>query len=325
MKAPTLLIPLLRRLSHDEFVSGEALASQLGCSRATVHNVMQAAGAVGVVVNAVRGRGYRLADSLDWLMPEMLAEEMEPLGLQLQYFEQLDSTNAYLLDGSRRGMPHGRVVITEQQFQGRGRRGRSWIAPLGQNLSFSLLWRSHRPVSDLSGLSLAVGVIVVRALRAQGLSQAEVKWPNDILVARKKLAGILIELSGDMLGPTAAVIGVGVNLKGADALESELGQPITDVSTHLGEVDRNQIFLALVRGLQTGLTEFESAGFAAFQHEWNACHAFQGCSVDILDGHGDCVRGRARGVDAMGALLLDTPSGVRSFHAGEVSLRGVGD
>jgi BirA family biotin operon repressor/biotin-[acetyl-CoA-carboxylase] ligase len=177
----------------------------------------------------------------------------------------------------------------------------------------------------LSGLSLAIGAVIVSALQGLGLVQARVKWPNDIVLEGEKtpkLAGVLIELSGDMLGPSAAVIGVGINFRGGDVLTRALGQPVTDLFATLGPLDRNEVFLTLLAALDAGLERFEQEGFAAFHAQWDACHVHQGREVSVLTGQGGCISGQALGVDEYGALLLKTPAGVRRFHSGEVSLRG---
>lgn len=319
------LLEVLRRLSHETFVSGEAIAGQIGCSRATVHNAVRDAGQEGVAVHAVQGRGYRLAQPLDWLQPGALAECLALEGFHFHYFDRLPSTNTFLLDAARKGGEHRSVAITEWQTEGRGRRGRAWLASLGNGLTFSLLWRSGRPAAELSGLSLAVGVMLVRALRDLGLTRAQVKWPNDIVVDGKKLAGVLIELSGDMLGPSTAVVGVGINLRGGDALARAVGQPVTDLMSHLGVLNRNEVFLKLLRALDVGLAWFEQHGFPAYQDAWNACHAYHDDLVVMHTGQGEPITGRARGVDAYGALLLDTAEGPRRFHSGEVSPRRAQD
>ena len=319
-----LLLDVLRRLSQEEFLSGEAIACQLGCSRATVHNAVQEANSLGVAVHAVQGRGYRLVEPLSWLNPERLSELLESRGFRFCHFERLASTNAFLLAEAQDGAPHRTVVTAEWQTQGRGRRGRSWLAGLGNGLAFSLLWRSGRPAAELSGLSLAVGTVLVGALHRLGLVQARVKWPNDLVVEGKKLAGVLIELSGDMLGPSAAVIGVGINFRGGDALTQTVGQPVADLSMYLGQVDRNEVFLALLKALDEGLNRFEREGFAAFHQDWESCHAYRDRAVEILTGQGERITGQTTGVDEQGALLLETPNGIRRFHSGEVSLRGVG-
>jgi BirA family biotin operon repressor/biotin-[acetyl-CoA-carboxylase] ligase len=335
---PAQLLPVLRQLSPDTFLSGEEIAQRLGCSRATVHNAIRAALAVGFAVHAVHGRGYRLAAPVSWLDADRLAQIFAPRGITLRHLDQVTSTNALMLqwaaageiyaalDGLPTRAPHRSLLTAEWQAQGRGRRGRDWHAGLGGGLMFSFLWRSGRPAAQLSGLSLAVGVALVNGLRAMGIPRAQVKWPNDIQVGGAKLAGVLIELAADkyasdVLGPSTAVIGIGINVSGGEGLTRQVGQAVTDLHAHLGPIDRNDLLLGLISALDADLVRFERDGFAAFRDDWHACHAHQGQPVFIQTGQGETVSGLARGVDAQGALLLETSAGVCTFHSGEVSLR----
>ena len=323
MKSPHLLA-VLRRLSPDAFISGSAIADGLGCSRATVNNAIREAQAAGLNIHAVHGRGYRLARGQSWLDFPGLEREFAARSVAFRGLDSVSSTNAHLLEWAQTDAPHRALVAAEWQSQGRGRRGRSWLAGLGGGLMFSMLWRSGRPAAELSGLSLAVGVALVEGLQALGLVSARVKWPNDILVDDAKLAGVLIELAGDMLGPSTAIVGVGVNVAGGEALTRQVGQPVTDLGRYLGPVDRNALLRELVTRLDAGLARFEAAGFVAFQAAWQACHAHQNQTVQIHQAQGEAIVGRALGVDAQGALLLETDQGLRRFHSGEVSLRPVG-
>lgn len=333
---PLKTLPVLRLLSHNEFFSGEVIAQRLNCSRGTVHNAIRAAQEAGFRVHAVHGRGYRLAAPVSWLDADRLYHEFDQLGIHLQHFDQIASTNAQMLDWAARAAPERApqraLVCAEWQHQGRGRRGRDWHTDLGGGLMFSYLWRSTRPSAQLSGLSLAVGVALVEGLREFGLAGARVKWPNDIQVAGAKLAGVLIELASDkltsdVLAPSTAVIGIGLNVSGGEALSQRVGQPVTDLSAHLsahiGRVDRNELLLRLVTSLDTALTLFEREGFAAFLAAWHASHAHQAQPVCLQLGHGEAITGVALGVDAQGALRLETASGIQTFHSGEVSLRAV--
>jgi BirA family biotin operon repressor/biotin-[acetyl-CoA-carboxylase] ligase len=190
---------------------------------------------------------------------------------------------------------------------------------------FSLLWRFNRPASELSGLSLVVGMALTQVLRELGLRHAAVKWPNDILVDGAKLAGVLIELAGDMLGPSAAVIGVGVNVSGAVSLRGALDQAVTDLSEHLPEqgLDRNVLLREMVLRLDQELHRFDAEGFEPFRRDWDGLHAHHNQDVQLFTGQGERIAGQAVGVDAGGALLLVTENGLRRFHSGEVSLRGM--
>jgi BirA family biotin operon repressor/biotin-[acetyl-CoA-carboxylase] ligase len=347
---PAQLLPVLRQLSAENFLSGEQVAQRLGCSRATVHNAIRTAQEAGITVHAVHGRGYRLASSVSWLDADRLAQGFAEQGITLRHFDQVASTNALMLEWAALGdsprAPHRALISTEWQAHGRGRRGRDWHASLGGGLMFSFLWRSARPASQLSGLSLAVGVALVKGLRQLGLVGAEVKWPNDIQIAGAKLAGVLIELasdrlasdrlvndrlasnvlardvfSSDVLGPSAAVIGVGINVAGGEDLSRQTGRSVTDLRTHHGPVDRNMLLQCLIAELDTSLARFERDGFTAFHADWHACHAYQGQPVFIQPSQGEAISGVALGVDTEGALLLQTSTGIRTFHSGEVSLR----
>ncbi len=319
-----LLLDVLRQLSHQEFRSGEQLATRLRISRASVHNAVREAASLGLRIQAVRGRGYRLALPVSWLDAERFAGPLASLGVRTHALRALDSTNAHLMALAHAGEPHKTLVVSEWQGKGRGRRGRTWLAGLGGGLTFSLLWRFNRPASELSGLSLVVGASLTRMLRDLGLARASVKWPNDILVEDAKLAGVLIELAGDMLGPSAAIIGVGVNVLGADALRDQIEQPVTDLSEHLpvASIERNHLLQEMVSRLSKDLARFDSVGFAPFRGEWEALHAHQNRPVHVLTGPGRQVDGLALGVDDGGAFLLGTAAGVQRFHSGEVSVRG---
>jgi BirA family biotin operon repressor/biotin-[acetyl-CoA-carboxylase] ligase len=316
------LLTVLGRLDADAFVSGAAIARALGCSRAAVHGLIRQATAFGVGVQSVRGRGYRLARPLELLDEARLAGELAPLGLHVRCLPQVDSTNAYLMHLAASDAPHGTLVAAEWQTEGRGRRGRRWLGVLGASLAFSLLWRFNRPVAQLSGLSLAVGVALARAMRALGARGIGLKWPNDVLLGGDKLAGILIELTGDMLGPAAAVIGVGVNVRAGEQLTGQVGMPVADLESACGRrLDRNAVLAQVVRELKGVLDIFDRYGFAPLREEWLAWHAWQDRPVEVLGTDGRALAGRAVGVDDQGALLLDTWAGVQTILSGDVSLR----
>lgn len=318
------LLDILRQLSHEDFRSGEEVARRLRISRASVHNAVREAETLGLHIQAVRGRGYRLANPVTWLDAESFSPRLRARGFQVELAASIDSTNTHLLAQAQSGAAHKTLVAAEWQSGGRGRRGRAWLAGLGGGLTFSLLWRFNRPASELSGLSLVVGLGLAQVLRELGLTRAAVKWPNDILVDGGKLAGVLIELAGDVLGPSAAVIGIGVNVLGVASMRSEIEQPITDISEHLDGVDRNRLLWEIVPRLDEHLTRFDYDGFAPFRLDWEAMHAHQDQPVQVLTGLGERIAGQAVGVDNSGALLLASEQGLRRFHSGEVSVRGEG-
>lgn len=314
---------ILKLLSSTEFRSGEDISRELGISRASVHNLIERAKQLGVAIQAVRGKGYRLAEPYSWLDPERLGARLEASGYGLHLHEQLDSTNSQLLNLAQQGQCQKCVVAAEWQSQGRGRRGRNWWAPPGSGLTFSLLWRFQRPLTALSGLSLAVGVGLVRALRGMGVADAALKWPNDVLVGERKLAGILIETHGDVLSAASAVIGIGVNIRSVpEGVETPGFAPVAmeDVIGHMP--DRNDVLLGLLSELDDVLRRFDLQGFAPFAAEWQSMHAWQGRPVRVVGAGGsDELKGIALGVDEAGVLRIETAEGIRLIHSGEVSLR----
>lgn len=325
-----LTFSVLRLLNDGEFHSGVTIARNLGVSRASVSNALRGLDEVGLVVHKIHGRGYRLPDPVQWLEREMILKHLdkETKIFRLEILDTVESTNSLLLQKAAMEMSSGsgtvHVVVTELQTGGRGRRGRKWHSGLGDGLTFSLLWRFQQGANLLSGLSLAVGVAIIRVLQSSGIRGAVLKWPNDVLFHYRKLAGILIELQGDMLGPTVAVIGIGMNLKQSDCIRAHINQGATDLFSITGEIpDRNELLAALLIELVTVLREFECQGFAPFRDEWVHYHGFENKCVTLHLPNGSSQEGVVHGVGMDGSLLLQTPAGDRSYSGGEITLRRV--
>jgi len=324
-----LAFSILRLLSDNKFHSGETIARDLGISRTSVSYALRELGETGVTVQKVHGRGYRLHDAVQWLDRDIilghLASERDNFNLEI--FDITESTSSLLLQKtSERALQHNTiyVIAAELQTNGRGRRGRQWHSGLGTGLTFSLLWQFQQGAGLLSGLSLAVGVAIVRAFKSHGIEGAMLKWPNDIMFNFCKLAGILIELQGDMLGPTIAVIGVGVNLKLPRNIHGLIDQAATDVLSINGVMpDRNKLLASLLIELPKALKEFECRGFAPFREEWTNYHIFENKPVTLRLPDGIDLKGLADGVADDGSLLLRTASEVRPYRSGEISLRPI--
>lgn len=230
----------------------------------------------------------------------------------------IDSTNSELL--RRAAAPAGSVLVAERQTAGRGRRGRPWLAQPGDALTFSLLWRFADP-QILSGLSLAVGVAIARALEKLGVSSARLKWPNDILLADGKLAGVLIELQADGRG-MRAVIGIGINRRLPPAEALPPGLVAASLADVLPELPTQELLLAtLLIALTEVLDPFAREGFAAFQDEWQIRHAWNKRPVRVLFDDGRSLAGTCLGVAADGALLLEGAHGIERLLSGDLSLR----
>ncbi len=317
---------VLKCLSEVEFRSGTQIATKLGVSRATLSNSLKDVDQLGVQVYKVHGRGYRLAVPLDWLD---YAQVVRALGPAAKYFnlEVVDvsaSTNTALMERAASGIPSGTVLAAEYQSEGRGRRGRRWFAPLCGGLTFSLLWRFNQGAAQLSCLSLAVGLAIARALRELGVRDAQLKWPNDILHHYRKLGGILIELSGDVLGPTLAVIGVGVNVRIDETTLTKIDQATTDLASVLEVIPaRSELLGQFLIHLSNILPQFEAEGFAPFRDEWLACHAYQNRSVRMLLPRNTVEEGVVTGIAEDGSLLIDRHGGTKRYTVGEISLTAV--
>lgn len=323
-----LAATVLRVLADGEFHSGEALARALAVSRASVWNAVGELQALGLDVYRVHGRGYRLARPFALLERAAIERALGPCAkaFTLELRDTVDSTNSVLLEQAARGAPGGAVLAAEWQTGGRGRLGRAWHAGLGEALTFSLLWRFVRGAGALAGLSLATGVAVARALESLGASELCLKWPNDVLWRGAKLGGILIELAGDALGPTAAVIGIGVNVRLSPATRAAIGQPAADLEAACGGTapDRNAVLAAVLGELADTMARFEHEGFGPLREAWERRHAYQDRAVALRLPDGARVEGRARGVTENGALLLERAGAVHRFHSGEISLRPAG-
>lgn len=315
---------LLRLLSDESFHSGAALARELGAAPAAVQLALRELEDLGLELVRARGRGYRLAEPYDCLDAAAVRAQ---LGAHARHFhvEVLDacaSTNTLLLERARGGAPSGSAIACELQSAGRGRRGNSWQSGLGGGLTFSLLWRFARSAAGLSGLSLAAGVAAARAIDSIGVAEVQLKWPNDLLHAGRKLGGILIEVHADAPGSTAAVIGIGLNVRLHATQRNAITQAVTDVASISGQApQRNRLLAATLIELAQVLEQFAGQGFAPLRQEWMARHAHQGKPVTLSSGDGNTVTGKAAGVAEDGALLLETARGVERFVSGELSLR----
>lgn len=307
--------------------SGEELGERLGISRAAVWKYIKRLEELGLQLESIKGKGYCLLGSIELLDEKIINQHLDTetkAALQsISIFPEIESTNGYLL---KQADIHFQLCLAERQTAGRGRRGRPWISPFARNIYFSLGWKSNSGVAALKGLSLLVGCAVIRVLRKIGLQKPGLKWPNDILADEKKLAGILVEIRGDLAGECELVIGIGLNYQMQGAAVDEITQPWIDLSelTQIEDASlpgRNELVAILISELVSMLKQYEHLGFSAYKSEWESCHLYQNKPVELLMGSsrllGDCL-----GVDEEGALILrDVDQKIHFLHGGEVSLR----
>jgi BirA family biotin operon repressor/biotin-[acetyl-CoA-carboxylase] ligase len=279
----------------------------------------------------VRNRGYRLRSGSDALdskrITGFLPATVRAHVRSVETAWTVGSTNSVLL--GRPNPPFGAcdVLLAEYQTAGRGRRGRTWVAPPGGSICLSLAWTFREVPQDLGALGLVIGVCALRALRELGLEDAALKWPNDIVVDGDKLGGILIELRAESAGPACVIIGIGLNVAlGTEVLKAigETGVSAIDlVTADLQQPSRNALAAALVTQFVHGLLVFEKEGLKPFAEEWRGADALRGRQIDVHTLEG-VARGLACGIDLHGALVVETPHGVRRFISGDVTVRAVG-
>ena len=310
------MLTLLKLLKDGRFHSGQALGAALGVSRSAVWKQLQhLESELNLSIHKVRGRGYQLPAPLELLEPDQVAGSCLPVSIH----ESLDSTNAEALRAIERGVVAPFVILAERQLAGRGRRGRKWISPFAENIYYSLVLRIDGGMRRLEGLSLVVGLAVLRALREMGMEGAGLKWPNDVLVGNKKIAGILLELVGDPADVCHVVIGVGINANMRVA--NEVDQAWTSVFLESGKaINRNALVSSLNESLLAYLKRHELSGFAAIQAEWEMNHLWQGREVSLIAGVHQ-VDGTVIGIDQQGALRLRVGGEEKVFSGGELSLR----
>ena len=321
---------LLRELSHEHFISGARLAEKHGVSRSAVSDALHDASEAGIGIFSLTRKGYRLAAPLELLDIDRIRTALGAIAkrVNVEVLASIDSTNAELIRRATAGVPSGMCLAAESQTAGRGRRGRVWHSALGASLTFSLLWRVDKGAAELGGLSLVVGLAILRALQDIGMRDPDcvgLKWPNDIVAGGAKLAGVLIETQGDMLGPTTVVIGIGINVHLSDAMKVNIDQPATDVNALCERPpSRNRLLARVLQELVIVLDEFRQTGFRTFKPAWREHHALHAAPVRVLFGDGSSLNATVKDVANDGALIVTVKGKELHVTAGEVSLRAAG-
>ena len=314
------MLTLLKLLKDGRFHSGEALGAALGVSRSAVWKQLQHLEAeLNLPIHKVRGRGYQLASPLVFLNADEIGRHVPVPAWPVHISDSIDSTNAEALRLIEAGRTAPFLVLSEQQTAGRGRRGRKWISPFAQNVYYSLVLRIDGGMRQLEGLSLVVGLAVMQALRDAGVRNAGLKWPNDVLVEQKKIAGILLELVGDPADVCHVVLGIGINVNMQKA--EEVDQQWTSVQLETASaVDRNYLVARLGSQLQAYLERHQASGFSSIQNEWEENHLWQGRRVSLIAGVNQ-IDGVVLGIDGRGALRLSVDGVEKIYSGGELSLR----
>jgi BirA family biotin operon repressor/biotin-[acetyl-CoA-carboxylase] ligase len=316
---------LIEMLADGRFQSGQMLGAELGLTRAGVWKQLRKFDSLGLDLQAIRGRGYRLARPLELLDSSRIESQVSRATRKrisrLDVRPEVDSTSSVLRRQLTAEAQSGHVCIAETQSAGRGRRGRGWFSPFGANLYLSMLWRFECGPAALGGLSLAAGVAVLKTVQRAGVDQAGLKWPNDIYSQDAKLAGVLVELFGEAAGPCQAIIGVGINVAMPDRARHLIDQPWIDVQRLVSaKVSRNHLASGLLDELVATLSRYEAEGLGPFVDSWQAHDLLAGRLVEVRFPH-KIVRGNAEGIDLQGALLVKVQGELQRFTSGDVSVR----
>jgi BirA family biotin operon repressor/biotin-[acetyl-CoA-carboxylase] ligase len=321
-----------RSLGDGAFHSGQVLAGRSGVSRGSIWNAIRALRARGMVIHAVRGKGYRLPAPVDWLESGVVLDAMpgdvrDCVG-RLVVLQETASTNAWLLDSEPLPAGQAAVCLADYQTHGRGRRGRSWLAPPGAGICLLVGWQFQRPPARLQALGIAAGLGIRRALSGAGIDGVLLKWPNDLLWADCKLGGILVELRAEGNGPVHVVAGLGLNYRlpesAAELILADAGLVPIDLAAACAAgvppPGRNRLAGAMAGALVRLFRDFRELAPELLERDWAAADAIAGRPVNVSFGDHE-LSGVAAGIDADGALILERGDGLLRVTAGDVTLR----
>ncbi|WP_369789174.1 bifunctional biotin--[acetyl-CoA-carboxylase] ligase/biotin operon repressor BirA [Rouxiella sp. WC2420] len=318
MKDITVPLRVISILSDGEFHSGEQLGSELGMSRAAINKHIQTVRDWGLDIFTIPGKGYRLPAAIQLLDHEKILDAL-PEG-NVDVLPVIDSTNQYLQDRISQ-LSSGDACVAEYQQAGRGRRGRRWFSPFGSNLYLSMYWKLDQGPAAAMGLSLVIGIVMAEVMQRLGAEDVRVKWPNDLYLKDRKLAGILVELTGKTGDAAHLVIGAGINLRMREPAADVINQGWINLQEAGVDINRNDLIATLLKELREALRKFEQEGLASFIPRWRNLDNFIDRPVKLLIGDNE-IHGIERGIDQQGALLLEIEGEIKTFIGGEISLRG---
>ncbi|WP_340621418.1 bifunctional biotin--[acetyl-CoA-carboxylase] ligase/biotin operon repressor BirA [Xenorhabdus siamensis] len=318
MKDISVPLKLINVLSDGETHSGQQLGQELGMSRAGVNKHIQTVREWGVEILTIPGKGYRFPAPMNLLSEEMIESYLPNNGIEV--IPVIDSTNQYLLDKLGE-LASGDSCIAEYQYAGRGRRGRQWVSAFGRNLYLSMFWCLEQGPAAAIGLSLVVGIVIAEVLNRQGAERVKVKWPNDLYLNDKKLAGILVELMGKTGDAAQIVIGIGMNISMSSEQQKLINQRSINLQQAGVTIERNKLVAEIVVELKKALVQFENEGLLPFISRWFKLDNFMNRPVKLIIGDQE-IYGISRGIDQQGALLLDIDGVIMPYIGGEISLRG---
>lgn len=310
----------------ENFISGESIAGELGITRTAVWKHIQKLRENGYRILSRERHGYKLENAPDLLLPSeiQVGLDTEIIGKAMEYFPTLESTNRTAKALAYHGAADGTIVVAEEQTGGKGRLERNFYSPRCKGIWFSVILRPKFLPHDAPKCTLMAAVAVAEAMKRFNL-RAGIKWPNDIMHDGRKLVGILTEITGEMGKITYIVIGIGINVNmSRDDFPEELRDVAASLSEMNGEeLSRVEIFRAVLEEFDKLYREVSESGFDAVIERWHKYNVTLGKIVNVIsagDG-GETFTGKAIDLDKDGALLVETPQGLRTVYAGDVSIR----
>lgn len=324
------LLSICKTLEDGAFHAGSSIGQQLGITRAAVWKSIAKLQALGVAIQSIKGKGYALTQPLQLLSAQKIQQKLQDKNIALKIFDQVDSTNNTLKQAHFENKEIG-VCLAERQTAGRGRLQRTWYSPFAQNIYASIRYGVATDVSELSGLSLVIGLATCKAIESviesvidpsltlkTSLPCLQVKWPNDIILQQKKLSGILIEMQAEAHGFCQVIIGIGINVNMRAADNPPIEQAWTSLADSYGHYfDRNILVIALIKQVTDYMKKFTQHGLSYFMPEWEKRDYLHGKTINLCNGR-HTQRGVCAGINHDGHLQLNTASKkILAFAAGD--------
>lgn len=318
-KMNATLVKIVSILSDGEYHDGTTIGEKLQMTRSAVWKTIKKLESYDIKLDSIKGKGYALLEPLVFLDAKKIKKNLSEL-VDINVFESVDSTNEYLK--AFKNSKTIKVCVAEQQTEGKGRLNRKWFSPFAKNIYLSCLYPFSKDISELSGLSLVMGLAIVNTLKSIGVDEnLFVKWPNDIFYDNKKISGSLIEIQAETHGACHAIIGIGVNVNMLNAEPKSITQEWTSVQKILNTyTDRNDLCSRLINNLLDYLQRFEKHGLSTFVSEWRSADSLTDKIISVSNVN-ETIEGRAVGINDQGHLLLELKDGkVRAFSSGDTSV-----
>ena len=311
---------LITLLNDGKFHDGSTVGKKLKITRSAIWKAIQKLKTYGIKIDSTKGKGYALSEPLILLDRQEIIKNLTDTEIIIDILESIDSTNTYLR--SFTNSQAKRICIAEQQTQGRGRLNRSWHSPFAQNIHLSLFYPFKKDVSELAGLSLLVSLAIVKTLQKYVVDgQLQVKWPNDVILNQKKLAGSLIEVQAEANGSCSAIIGIGLNVNMTEDKKHQITQTWTSLKNELNcYIDRNLLCSSLINNLMDYLRRFESYGLSPFIEEWKSMDCLYNQHISLKSFNTN-LHGLVKGINHTGHLLLELADGsIQPCSSGDTTI-----